>query len=212
MTANGIADYYIAERPEFVSFIRQSGPFALSIDIGCASGKLGSELMRSGIVSECDGIEPFPPAVMLAKDSLRRVWQGSLETVSNEVPWQEYDLVVMADVLEHLADPYSALRLLHERTAPGCCLALSIPNIRHYKIVLPLLFKGEFKYCDHGIMDRTHLHFYTISSISETLRDCGWKSQRIDSHMKKKYRHWYFPTRLLEPFLAVQYLLMAEKL
>jgi 2-polyprenyl-3-methyl-5-hydroxy-6-metoxy-1,4-benzoquinol methylase len=211
MTANGIADYYVAERPEFVAFVGQSGPFASAIDIGCAGGKLGVELMRNGIVTACDGIEPFPAAATLAQNSLRQVWQGSLEAVASEVPWQEYKLLVMADVLEHLADPWAALRFLRERTAPGCRLALSIPNIRHYKVVLPLLFSGEFRYRDHGIMDRTHLHFYTRESIAETLAECGWRIQRVDSHMKKSYRRWYFPTRLLESFLAVQYLLIAEK-
>jgi 2-polyprenyl-3-methyl-5-hydroxy-6-metoxy-1,4-benzoquinol methylase len=211
MSENGIADYYVAQRPEFVSFVGQSGAFATAIDIGCAGGKLGADLLRQGIVGACDGIEPFPDAATLAQGNLRQVWQGGLETVANEVPWAQYELLLMADVLEHLVDPWSALRLLHDSTAPGCRLALSVPNVRHYKVVLPLLFRGEFRYRDHGIMDRTHLHFYTSDSITETLAECGWKVVRVDSHMKKSYRRWYFPTRLLEPFLAVQHLLIAEK-
>lgn len=211
MTQSGIADYYVAERPEFVSFIRQSGPFASAIDIGCAGGKLGAELMRNGIAGTCDGIEPFPAAAALAEKALRRVWQGSLESVADSVQWPSYEVLLMADVLEHVADPWAALRLLHERSAPGCRLALSIPNVRHYKVLLPLLFRDEFRYRDDGIMDRTHLHFFTRSSIAEMLEECGWKIQRIGSHMKKSYRRWYYPTRLLEPFVAVQYLLVAEK-
>lgn len=211
MSENGIADYYVAQRPEFVSFVGQSGAFATAIDIGCAGGKLGADLLRKGIVGTCDGIEPFPAAATLAQDNLRQVWQGGLEAVANDVPWPQYELLLMADVLEHLVDPWSALRLLHERTAPSCRLALSVPNVRHYKVVLPLLFRGEFRYRDHGIMDRTHLHFYTSDSITETLAECGWKVVRVDSHMKKSYRRWFFPTRLLEPFLAVQHLLIAEK-
>ena len=211
MSTETIADYYVAERPEFISFVRHSGPFENAIDIGCAGGKLGASLLSNHIVKSCDGIEPFPAAAIIARGSLHRVWQGTLESLANDVPWQEYDLLVMADVLEHLADPWSALRWLHDKTAANCRLALSVPNVRHYKVVLPLLFKGEFRYRSHGIMDRTHLHFYTMNSIAETLKECGWKILRSDSHMKKSYRRWFFPTRLLEPFLAVQHLLIAEK-
>lgn len=211
MTAKTIADYYVAERPEFVSFIGEFGTFASAIDIGCAGGKLGTELKQKGVVSSCDGIEPFPEAASIAETVLDHVWQGSLETLAEEIPWQHYDLVIMADVLEHLVDPWSALRILHKKTRPGCRLALSVPNVRHYKVVLPLLFKGEFRYQNQGIMDRTHLHFFTRSSLIETLQDCGWAIQGIGSHMKKRYRRAYYPTRLIEPFVAVQHLLVAEK-
>ena len=211
MTTNEIADYYVAERPEFVSFIGRFGSFASAIDIGCAGGKLGTELMQKGIARTCDGIEPYPAAASIAKTVLGQVWQGSLEAVANEILWPKYDLVIMADVLEHLSDPWSALRLLHKKTDPSCRLALSVPNVRHYKVVLPLLFKGEFRYQDQGIMDRTHLHFFTRDSLIETLHDCGWSVQGIGSHMKSRYRRAYYPTRMIEPFVAVQHLLVAEK-
>ena len=211
MSSSDIAKYYVAQRPEFIDFVKAEAPFARAIDIGCAGGRLGSELVGQGIVGSCDGIEPFPDAAALASQSLNRVWTGSLEANADNVPWQEYELLMMADVLEHVVDPWAALRFLHQATAPGCRLVLSVPNIRHYKVLLPLLFKDEFRYRDHGIMDSTHLHFYTGSSIVETLNECGWKVTRRDSHMKRSYRRWYMPTRLLEPFVAVQYLLMAEK-
>ncbi|MBW7901194.1 MAG: class I SAM-dependent methyltransferase [Rhodocyclaceae bacterium] len=208
---SAVTEYYVASRPEFVSFLQPEGPFPSAIDIGCAGGMLGSTLMQQGIVKTCDGIEPFPAAAELAGKSLRQVWHGALENVAEAVPWQDYALVMMADVLEHLVDPWSTLRFLRERTAPGCRLALSVPNVRHYKVVLPLLLRDEFTYRDHGIMDRTHLHFFTAGSIRDTLHECGWKIVRRGSHMKKSYRRWYMPTRLLEPFVTVQYLMIAEK-
>jgi 2-polyprenyl-3-methyl-5-hydroxy-6-metoxy-1,4-benzoquinol methylase len=211
MNTDGIADYYVAERPEFASFISQFGPFESVIDIGCAGGKLGAELIRNGTARSCDGIEPFADAASIARFALGNVWQGTLETVGNEIPWQKYDLSIMADVLEHLVDPWAVLKELHRSTAPNCRLALSVPNIRHYKIVLPLLFRGEFRYQNSGIMDRTHLHFFTRESLIETLNICGWRVQGVHSHMRKRYRSWYYPTQLLEPFVAVQNLLIAEK-
>lgn len=206
-----VSDYYDAERPELVSFLAPYGPFENAIDIGCANGKLGTHLMKKGIVLTCDGIEPVPAAATIAKSTLRTVWQGPLENVVREISWQDYDLVILADVLEHLVDPWSVLRDLRRMTGPECRLALSVPNIRHYKIVLPLLFRDTFRYQDHGIMDRTHLHFFTRSSLAEILLECGWSIKTASAHMKKKYRRFYYPTRLIEPLVAVQHMVFATK-
>lgn len=211
MASSEIADYYAAERPELLAFLRPHGPFGTALDIGCASGMLGAGLLREGIVGACDGIELNADAARLAGTRLRQVWNGSIESVADGIPWQQYDLVILADVLEHLADPWAALRLLRERTAPGSRLMLSVPNVRHYKVSLPLLFRGEFRYADEGIMDRTHLHFFTRDSLEETVRECGWTIRALGSHMKGRYRRWYMPTRLLEPFVAVQYMLICDK-
>jgi 2-polyprenyl-3-methyl-5-hydroxy-6-metoxy-1,4-benzoquinol methylase len=211
MTSNGIAEYYTAERPELLAFLRPHGPFRTALDIGCAAGLLGAGLLRDGLVGACDGVEMNVEAARQAQTGLRRVWMGSLDSVAEQVPWPEYDLVILADVLEHLVDPWAALRLIAARTPPRCRLLLSVPNVRHYKVSLPLLFRGEFRYADAGIMDRTHLHFFTRGSLEEILRDCGWKVLAVGSHMKGRYRRWYMPTRLLEPFVAVQYMLLAEK-
>lgn len=210
-TTTKVAKYYTAERSEFVDFARGQGPFTRALDIGCAGGRLGSDLIAARIVSQCDGIEPNEEAATLASQVLHQVWSGAFEDHTNVVPWDQYDLLIMADVLEHLVDPWSALRLLREKSNPECRLMLSVPNIRHYKVLFPLIFKDEFRYCDHGIMDRTHLHFFTASSIEDTLKECGWAVTKRASHMKSSYRRWHMPTRLLEPFVAVQYLLTAEK-
>lgn len=211
MSGDDIADYYVAERPELVAFVKQFGAYTSAIDIGCAGGRLGIALLRERVVDHCDGIEPFLDAAAIAKTVLRQVWQGSLESVGDQISWQDYDLAIMADVLEHLADPWSTLRALHRQTKQECKLVISVPNIRHYKIILPLLFRGEFRYEDQGIMDRTHLHFFTRESLTETLCECGWSVVGIGSHMKKRYRRSYFPTKLLEPFIAVQHFFIAEK-
>lgn len=206
-----LADYYAADRRELVAFAQAHGLCGAALDIGCSSGVLGASLVRAGVATTCDGIEPFAAAAAVAGTRLRKTWHGTLESVAAEVPWSDYRLVVMADVLEHLVDPWAALRQLRERTAAGCRLLLSVPNARHYKVSLPLLFKGEFRYADQGIMDRTHLHFFTRASLVETLDECGWRATAIGSNMKKRYRRAWMPTRWLEPFVAVQYLVLAER-
>ncbi len=208
---DSISEYYTAERPELLGFVSPHGPFTSVLDIGCAGGLLGASLLKSGIAARCDGIEPNSQAACLAAQQLQHVWHGGLEAVADQVPWEEYDLIAMADVLEHLVDPWSALRDLHARTQPSVRLLLSVPNVRHYKISLPLLLRGDFRYVDHGIMDRTHLHFFTRDSLNETLNECGWQAEVVGSHMKSRYRRWYMPTHLIEPFVAVQYMVLGRK-
>jgi hypothetical protein len=70
---------------------------------------------------------------------------------------------------------------------------------------------GKFRYADQGIMDRTHLHFFTRGSLEETLYECGWRIRAIDSSMKDHYRRAFVPTRWIEPFVTRQYYLIAEK-
>lgn len=211
MNPTEISDYYTTDRPELVAFARCHGPYAATLDIGCAAGVLGQSLLQTGVSIACDGIEPNAEAAGLAQTRLRRVWNGTLESLAGEVPWHEYDLIILADVLEHLVDPWHALRQLHLLTPRGCRLLLSVPNVRHYKVSLPLLWRGEFRYADQGIMDRTHLHFFTRGSLIETLHECGWEVGDVASHMRSRYRRRYMPTRLLEPFVAVQYLVIARK-
>lgn len=211
MSDKDISAYYAMERPELAAFLRPHGPFGAALDIGCASGAFGASLLREGIVGACDGVELHGEAARLAGGRLGRIWQGSLESVSGEIPWQRYDLVVFADVLEHLTDPWAALLRLRDDTVANCRLLISVPNVRHYKVSLPLLLRGEFRYEDAGIMDRTHLHFFTRASLEETLCECGWIVRAATSHMKKRYRRWYMPTRLLEPFVAVQTIVLAGK-
>ena len=206
-----LEQYYVADRCEVVDFLRPHGPFESVLDVGCAGGALAGELLGAGIARACDGIEPNAEAAAHAGERLRKVWTGTLETVEELIQWQQYDVIVMADVLEHLVDPWSVLTQMRERTAPGCRLMLSVPNVRHYKVSFPLLFKGEFRYRDAGIMDRTHLHFFTRDSLLELLGECGWVAAHIGTHMKRRYRRWYYPTRLIEPFVAVQYMVIAEK-
>lgn len=143
-----ISAYYQGERLELVAFAQRHGPYDATLDIGCAAGVLGHRLQQEGIVSACDGIEPNAKAAGLAQTRLRSVWHGTIESQMKLVPWQQYDLIILADVLEHLADPWSILRQLHANTAPGCRLLLSVPNVRHYKVVLPLLWRGQFRYTD----------------------------------------------------------------
>jgi 2-polyprenyl-3-methyl-5-hydroxy-6-metoxy-1,4-benzoquinol methylase len=203
--------YYTADRGDIVDFLNAHGPFDRALDIGCAAGRLGRQLQEAGIVDSCDGIEPHPVAATMASSQIQRVWNSDLAGALSQVPWLDYDLFILADVLEHLIDPWQTLRDIHDRARPGARLMVSVPNVRHKSVVFPLLFQGRFDYVDAGIMDRTHLHFFTPGSLRAMVEASGWRVRAESLNIKKKYRKWWFPHRLLGPFLAVQCFLLAEK-
>lgn len=203
--------YFSADRQELAEFLRPYGCHRVALDIGCANGRLGQRLLNTGLTERCDGVEPNAQAAAQAASLLHQVWNIPFEASLEQVAWPDYDLVVMADVLEHLVDPWWALAELQQRMRPGARLLLSVPNVRHKSVVFPLLFQGRFAYADAGILDRTHLHFFTRASIRDALAQAGWRIVALAPFIKRKYRRWWFPHRLLGEFLAVQYFLLAEK-
>lgn len=90
-----------------------------------------------------------------------------------------WDVILAADVLEHLNDPPRMLRLIRDALPPAGLLLVSVPNIAHLYVRLALLF-GWFPYADRGILDRTHRYFYTRSSLRDALRRSGFEIVRED--------------------------------
>lgn len=205
------SSYYTADRSDLLEFLRPFGPRRTALDIGCAAGRLGRQLLDEGLVTRCDGVEPHAGAAEQARRVLSRVWELDFSAALEQVPWQEYELLVLADVLEHLNDPWAALAALHSRVRPGTRLAISVPNVRHKSVVFPLLLQGRFEYAEAGIMDRTHLHFFTRSSLNAAVTGARWRVLAERPNIKRKYLRWWFPHRLLGDFLAVQCFLLAEK-
>ena len=148
------------------------------LDLGCSTGYMGSELRRSNC--EVYGVDANPLAVEAARS------QGYADVRvfdlnhGEGVPFgdRQFDVILAADVLEHLLSPEEMLRRLHAILAPGGTLLVSLPNVAHVSVRLALL-RGRFDYRDVGIMDRTHLHFYTFSSARSMLEGTGWRVQRM---------------------------------
>jgi 2-polyprenyl-3-methyl-5-hydroxy-6-metoxy-1,4-benzoquinol methylase len=151
--------------------LRLVPPDTRVLDVGCASGYLGRGLRARGC--ETSGIDADGEAIASARPFYRDVRQVDLDRV-DELPWDEssFDVVVVADVLEHLLDPRRSLRLLTRYVRDGGYVVVSLPNVAHVSVRLPLLF-GRFSYRDTGILDRTHLHLYTWNTALELARSCG---------------------------------------
>jgi 2-polyprenyl-3-methyl-5-hydroxy-6-metoxy-1,4-benzoquinol methylase len=150
------------------------------LDVGCATGYLAAELSRRGCT--VDGIEVDPAAAQQARAHCREVAVGDLEAPSTHAEVERMlagvgvggpDFIICADVLEHLRDPWAVLAWLRTLLAPGGRAVVSIPNIAHWTARRALL-RGRFDYTDHGLLDRTHLRFFTRASAAELARRAGF--------------------------------------
>ncbi len=169
--AAGLPAYYQYTRPEVIALARSQGCRVL--DVGCAAGAMGAAMLAAG-AREVAGIENHPPAAALARSRLTAVYGYDIDSLP-ELPYPEgyFDVITCADVLEHLRGPAAVLRHLSRWLAPEGRLVCSIPNVRHESVLLPLLLEGRWDYVDAGILDRTHLRFFTVSSAVRLLADAG---------------------------------------
>ena len=133
------------------------------LDIGCSSGYLGGFLRGQG--HWVAGIEPSPAAAAAARAVLDEVFEGGFDAyLADRPPQAAFDAIVFADVLEHLEDPALALSRCGPVLAPGGCVAISLPNIAHGG-VRGMLLEGRWTYQELGILDRTHLRFFSRAGL-----------------------------------------------
>jgi 2-polyprenyl-3-methyl-5-hydroxy-6-metoxy-1,4-benzoquinol methylase len=147
------------------------------LDVGCATGYLAAELSRRGCV--VDGIEVDPIAAQEARACCRHIIVGDLEAPATRADVERMiadtppDIIICADVLEHLRDPWTVLAWLRTLLAPGGRVVISVPNIAHWTGRRALL-RGRFDSTDYGLFDRTHLRFFTRASAAELARRAGF--------------------------------------
>ena len=162
--------YHDNLRTDLFRFLPQSSTSC--IELGCGSGAFGAAL-KDRLGTKVVGVELDPAAAEQAAAVLDRVLQGRLEEIADSLPWETCDLVVCNDILEHIADPGSVLSLIARRIHKPVHLLFSVPNVRYIEVVGELLLTGRWTYKDHGVLDRTHLRFFTRRSFQDLLSQHG---------------------------------------
>lgn len=142
------------------------------LDAGTSTGYLARQLVAAG--RRVDGAELDPVAARAAGQVCDSVWVGDLARLDPAELPRDYDVILFADTLEHLPDPPAVLRRLRTRLAPGGQLVVSLPNIANWAIRLSLL-AGRFRYTERGILDRTHLRFYTKRTAVDMIEQAGFR-------------------------------------
>ena len=138
---------------------------------------MGSALRARGF-TYLAGVEIEPAAAAEARQTYDLVFEMSIDDALPLVG-QEFDLIVCADILEHLEDPWSVLAELRRLAHRDSVLAVSIPNIRHLSALLRIAVGDGFRYEESGIFDSTHLRFFTPRDTLRMLRDTGWTPIRV---------------------------------
>jgi 2-polyprenyl-3-methyl-5-hydroxy-6-metoxy-1,4-benzoquinol methylase len=150
------------------------------LDIGCGSGPLGALLRKYGHQIEIVGIDKDSKALETAAPSYDRVFSMDLDAfVGIPYPQGYFDAIVLADVLEHLKTPNDFLRTIGKYLAPTGMVVISLPNVARLEVRIKLLL-GKFNYTPSGIMDKTHLHFYTYSTARSLVENAGFVIRKIE--------------------------------
>lgn len=168
--------YYACNRTEMLGFIPDEVTRAL--DVGCGAGEFG-QILRSKRAMEIWGIEICKEAAEEAKTKLDNVIIGNIENDDLFLPPDYFDCIVFNDVLEHLKYPWVTLKKLHTNLKPGGYIVASIPNVRYYENIKDLLIRRQWRYVDAGLLDKTHLRFFTVNSIKDMFEQCGYHVMNI---------------------------------
>lgn len=154
--------YYTNVRHEMADLLPQNSKTVL--DVGCSEGMFGSFLKNNHNI-EVWGIEMMTDAGEVAKNKLDKVFIGPCENHLDSLPENYFDAIYFNDVLEHLIDPYLVLEKIKPKLTKNGVIISSIPNLRYHKVLKDLVLYKNFDYTMDGVLDKTHLRFFTTKSI-----------------------------------------------
>jgi O-antigen biosynthesis protein len=166
------------------------------LETGCANGRFSRVLVEHGC--RVVGVELDPGAAAQAEAFCEQVIVGNLEdpAVQARIPGG-FDVLLFGDVLEHLVAPWDVLRGLRSQLNPGGCIVVSIPNVAHWDVRLGLLL-GRFDYTYDGLLDGTHLRFFTRRTLWEMLEQTGYRVVRAER--VSTLPEWVYRIRLVRRF------------
>jgi 2-polyprenyl-3-methyl-5-hydroxy-6-metoxy-1,4-benzoquinol methylase len=192
------AGYYSQSRKEMLDYMPEMANCIL--EVGCGSGAFGLHMRRSFPKARLYGIEIDPDAAKEAAGIYEQVWEGDVCAVLSQSGGRSFDLIVFNDILEHIVDPWLCLKLARDLLLPNGQVVASIPNMRFWPILSDLFFQGNWNYRDAGVMDRTHLRFFTRKSIHELFNCSGYRIVSICgiNETWKKSLRW----RVINAFFA----------
>jgi len=170
--------YHTNPRTEIMSFIAE--PPGTVLDIGCGGGATGRLVKDKFPGTRVVGIEINAGAAEHARGVLDRVVCAGVDDVdpARDMPDERISTVLLLDVLEHLYDPWRALQRIHGWLAPQTRVIASLPNIRNLA-TLSELAGGHFEYAENGVLDVTHVRFFTRASLRDLFEQTGFEVRRI---------------------------------
>jgi len=207
--------YYSNIRWDIIDLIPE-GPHKV-LEVGCGTGSTLVKLKEINKAWEIYGFELNEEIVQEHTQNIDKVIIGDIEQLDPPFLENFFDFIIFGDVLEHLVDPQRVLEKYTKYLKNNGVIIASIPNIKHYSVLINLVFRDRFEYKSVGILDKSHLRFFTKKEIINMFNRAGMHVKKIKSNLS-------FPTldRILNnaisnhklpgySFLTVQYLVYAEK-
>lgn len=205
-------NYYNLIRYDILKLLPESAVKIL--DVGCGAGATGAEIKRRMPHSSVTGIELNDVAAAIAASRLDRVISCDLDNAEFDFETASFDCIIAADVLEHTKNPENTLNYLKTFLKENGWLLISLPNIRYIVPVIKIL-RNKFEYEESGVLDRTHLRFFTLHTMEKFLHDCGFEIVKRASNRNKGWKMKLLSVLsfgLLSSFSVYQYIFLARKL
>lgn len=165
-------EYYKHVRQEMLAYLPPSAKKVL--DVGCAEGAFGLAIKEKNKATVW-GIELTKEAANKAINVLDKVFIGPCENFIDELPDNYFDTIYFNDVLEHMVEPADVLKKMKSKLTEDGVVISSIPNIRYFRVFKEMYFDESFEYKPEGVLDKTHLRFFTKKSIKKMYEDLGYK-------------------------------------
>lgn len=203
--------YFTRARTEIEPLLpRDAAQTQRVLEIGCSEGHTLEWLKKSGRSTWTAGVEPFAEVHADAR-AIDAFFKLDIEKELPLVAAESVDVVLCLDVLEHLVDPWATLRRLDTLLKPGGLWIISVPNIRNYHILMDLAFKGKFEYSESGILDRTHLRFFTRDSAIAMAECTGAVVTQVMGTETTRWQKRLLNTLGLGELIAKQHIVAAKK-
>lgn len=180
-----MADHYAQKDASYFSHARREilpllpPKFSRIFELGCGDGSTLRMIKSHFEVSFCAGLDIDGRSIAGAKQHLDLAVQENIEQTELPDAVRDIDVILCLDVLEHLADPWRVVGMLHQRLSGSGVIIASIPNVRYFRVSLPLVFNGSWELADAGILDRTHLRFFVKKTAVDLMTSSGLHLQQL---------------------------------
>lgn len=176
-------NYYQGTRPELLPFFPASGKTVL--DVGCGEGHFARQLKELHD-AEVWGVDISSESIDVAKTLLDKAFVADVTASLEEFPDNYFDVIYFNDVLEHMIDPYTLLADISQKLSSSGKVVASMPNMRHFRVLWKLLVKQDFEYQNEGVMDETHLRFFTHKSMGRMFKEAGFQNVLVTPISKSR--------------------------
>lgn len=202
--------YYTNERKEMLHYLPKHATKIL--EVGCGEGGFGALVKAQNPNITYVGVEPVAEAAKIAAQKIDACFEGNFDGVISALTnqYDTFDCVIFNDVLEHLVDPWAALELCKRLLKPSGHVVASIPNILYFHDFLNILLKQDWQYQESGILDKTHLRFFTKKSMISMFNKTGFEIEKMQGiHPTDSKKMTLFNLVTLGKFKDMKYLQFA---